>query len=1212
MPIADQEKVNKNLEEIKALKLEIDKTLGNISKNVQIEDELLFGNIKTSEDLDKFNRAELTKLRDFITPKPTGPSIGPPEDKSVFGTLQTGTALLTGQEDPGLSSEEQIKARVEGEEVSEKESLRREREGREPAPTDNIPENLLNMALPDVETRRNVSAFVNGFAESITPEDPTTGPQGTLDFSEKALDKLGEVSGELFTLFAPGVKAVKVLGIGKAIATKSLKKGLQKAITKEAPLKLAKRSALKGELVEDALVGAFVGGARSIAKGETAEEILQHSTTDALLLPAIGIPMKRVLKVAGKAWAAHISQKRKNEMSAVSEGLDEINRFIGMGDTKEAAVKEFEGKMKSFERMYIDKLAPLRWLQTKVFKDTGFTIPIEERPFEAARLFSSHYRKIENHIDKVLTPIFKPVRNLTNPLRQKLALESINERLLKGQSIGNWTPEKTDKALQEIKTVLGSDYEKVSVAAGQVRGYLNDLLKYAGEGGLLKEESINTILAANQRYIPFNILQKISDRSFNALSGGKNISVSNIPIKVAKGFKDPTLQIEDPLGAVLGRTHQIITAVEKNKVMKKFITLGELDPSIKEMMQPITTAGRKRLNKQAEGIVSFFDDGVKKDFKVPKILEETIKGMNEPTLDFVAKWARSSSKILRMGATTLSPVFQVRNTIRDFSTQAFVSDYPIGPIGWMKGFYHAVKGETIGDKLFDQMIKENALMGGIGLLERQQRFLGTSFKRKGDALVVNEKAIKQLTESQIKRFGTTVTNPVKMMELISSSIELAPRVGIFQKTLTATGNPVAAAWEARNSTIDFTKMGVKMQVLNAFIPFFNARTQGSLNLIKGFKKHPIRAGVLTGAAIGVPTTLVHYWNTRNYPELDKQISQKEKENNWVIIIGTTEDEGRTVPRYLKIPKPEVGKVFGNIFQMGLDFLDSKDPQAVTDVAMHFLDNILPFEVLNFKGEPSFSAAGASILPPALKAGIIATTRVDPRTGLNVEGRFAMPGLSNTPPELRYNDKTGVVAKALGKVLKVSPIIIQKMAQEIAGPVGGFIVAPDKAEEAITQAFIGKRDNALGILAFEKLEDIKGIVQGGRREKEIQAELIADTARTFSYENGLQFIKTVVGEDEQLTKFVNKALKTGQPLIARALQRASRKNGERAKLIIDVINDAYSKENKEEIGAFLQSLEQLVDENTGKPLVDLEIKQQMQFMLSQPTKKELKSLKKKKK
>ena len=171
-----------------------------------------------------------------------------------------------------------------------------------------------------------------------------------------------------------------------------------------------------------------------------------------------------------------------------------------------------------------------------------------------------------------------------------------------------------------------------------------------------------------------------------------------------------------------------------------------------------------------------------------------------------------------------------------------------------------------------------------------------------------------------------------MLRILSEIFESGSRIGQYKISLDAykkrgrlTDRDVVekSGFDARDITIDFAKMGNKIQGWNRITSFFNARLQGYAKIVDAFKQRPVKTSATIFTYVTLPSILL--WSVNHDNQTYRDLPQWQKDLFWIVITGEGENE-----IVYRIPKPfEPGLLFGTGAERMLDFAFEKDPQSVT-------------------------------------------------------------------------------------------------------------------------------------------------------------------------------------------------------------------------------------------------------------------------------------------
>jgi hypothetical protein len=243
------------------------------------------------------------------------------------------------------------------------------------------------------------------------------------------------------------------------------------------------------------------------------------------------------------------------------------------------------------------------------------------------------------------------------------------------------------------------------------------------------------------------------------------------------------------------------------------------------------TVFRERPSDGRHGLVSTYIDGKLVTFELPDAAwEKYITGMEKGNGGFDNKvgdalWnvATATPKLLRLGATTLNPVFATANFMRDTFHAAIMSESGALPlVSSVSGMMNDVLGKDAG-RLFRSMGGEMAMLMGANP-EAQAKHMSEVALAKG--LLGNIEA------------NTTLLSPLSGVSRVIADVlskpEMGPRVrevmGVMKRAQAAGLDREASAWLAfaagKDISIDFGKHGYLMKRLNQLVPYTNAWYRG--------------------------------------------------------------------------------------------------------------------------------------------------------------------------------------------------------------------------------------------------------------------------------------------------------------------------------------------------------------------------------------------------
>jgi len=605
------------------------------------------------------------------------------------------------------------------------------------------------------------------------------------------------------------------------------------------------------------------------------------------------------------------------------------------------------------------------------------------------------------------------------------------------------------------------------------RNILRDLV----DAGILSKERYRDIKAKNENYAAFDVLDHAPE-DINAIP-------ADMPSKEYFSLKNQDVlmemtgtekRISDPMEATFRKFMRAQELAARNKVASALID----DPNMSKMFRRVARSKKEfgilRNQKQnpitqsqvkkTHEIINRFKDGQVESYAVPKEMAEAMKQLSPATAPRVLQAINGA---FRKSATTLYIPFTVSNAMRDFimaySTSPTYKAHQLGNyiLDWNKGFWEGVKYE-FGNKsnIAQQYVKDGGGFGYSGTLRTAQGAKQGVF-----------------SEPSLRRAGATIIKtPVQVIEKMSSAVELAPRIAVYERAKRMGVSGEDAALLARRSTVDFNQAGTAMRVYNQWVPFLNARVQGKLNLARALRRDPKDTLAKVALTIALPGVVTYAWNRLNFSELYDDIPEYIKQNYFVIVTGTgTDERGRTAPKYHVISKGDTGQMAWNPIEYMLDRMWDKDREGATKFLVNFLSDVSPVEFAR-EGELSASKALSSTLPPPAKAVI------EPAVNYSFyQGRDIVPHYmaERVRPGKQAFDNTPQVYKTIGEKLGVAPLKIQNVMSNIFAGYGREGFDPDAMVKGLTGRLMKVKGGEHERKAWKDIEDLEAEYQYARSD-----------------------------------------------------------------------------------------------------------------------------------
>lgn len=727
-------------------------------------------------------------------------------------------------------------------------------------------------------------------------------------------------------------------------------------------------------------------------------------------------------------------------------GLEAIDKMVGKVGAPQKIGEFLKGIKPAFRRNWTDRFALLKDFEEKISELQDKPIDINSSPYVGARLYAGRFGTIEaafRDLQKIVTPVRKHRPDFT---RYVLAQRAIERGERGFDNPAGVTKETAELALVELKAKVGDKIYKQFEQGGQAiqNWSIRQILEPMRNTGLISKKAFNAIVEKNKKWMPFHVLDYLPDvhQADKMQAGSETFSVSKQG--VIKGLKGTEKIIRDPFESIVDNLSKAISLTKRNEVARKLIDLRKTHPEAKEFIKYLH--GTAKPPKDWDTISAFIN-GKSTRWAVPKDLSDAMHSLTPIEAGILGKVALISNRAFKAGVTTFYIPFTLTNAIRDYQTATVVNKWGFNPVNWLSGFYDGIKGAFKWEsKAYQEFMKNEGGYGG---------YIGNARK-----LSVASKELfapKWLQRAKAVGIGgKTIVNPFQLISNFAEAIELAPRLGIYKKGIKKPGvTELEAAFEARNSTVDFAKAGKEARIINQWIPFVNARWQGVLRVKDAFKEHPIKAALKATAMIVLPGIATYFYNILNYEELWDDIPQWAKDNYFIIILGSEIDEdGKEVPKVLQIPKGDMGQIFFNPLQYTLEYVRTEEPQNLFKLALEWTSQISPIPFTR-DGELSGSSFLAGALPPAIKTLVEEVTNMNLFTGFRIVPRR----LEKVAPTEQYDERTPKAVVGIARALGISPMKLAHGLRGLFGSSTRYFYSPADFFGASVERFVRTQGGA---------------------------------------------------------------------------------------------------------------------------------------------------------
>lgn len=748
-----------------------------------------------------------------------------------------------------------------------------------------------------------------------------------------------------------------------------------------------------------------------------------------------------------------IKQSKKfNEVLSKNPGWAKIASQIGESKPE---FLNFSGVLSKTNYNLFDRFAPIA--------------EISDKGYKAARTYSS-YRDVAKITFRELQDSLVKVKNSEVPFTHYVLAHRDLDRASRG--IANpmgVTLADSQQGIKEIEAYWVSTGGNIADLKQSLVNFkdwgVKNILQASYESGFISKNTFEKISNTNQWYAAFDVLEHLPyDINVASLPSKEYFSVATQ--KIIKSMRGTEKLIDNPISATIKKFVKFTEFAARNKVANIIID----DVTSQGIFRPLAEGAEEFKILQANGknplmvgafdakefdIVSRFKNGSVEKFVAPRFISESMKQL---TPYQAPRWLQSFNNIFRKSATTLYLPFTITNVFRD-ALMAYTTSPVYKTTGlidfmgdWSKGLFEAAKFEFLGkDKLMNEYLKAGGGFGYIGELRSSRELTASLFKK---------------TPAEFAK--SVALSPLTLIEKIGSSFEMAPRLGIFDRAKMLSFNTEDGAFLARKATIDFSRGGVYTKTMNQFLPFTNARVQSTVTAAESLKTTPLKTLSKIFTTVVLPGMALYAWNRLYYSKEYDDIPKDLRDGYFIGISGTVTENGKTKPKYIAIPKGEIGTLGWNAFEYGLDRAFKMDRETVGKFLVGFLSDLAPISVER-SGELSASKTASNFLPPIVKGAAENWANENLYTGKELVPHYVR---QNKPPELQYNDFTPESYKWLGKKFGWSPILIQNFAQNILAGYGREGLDPAAMMRGLTGRLVKTTGGEIRSRAEVSIKDIE--------------------------------------------------------------------------------------------------------------------------------------------
>ena len=580
----------------------------------------------------------------------------------------------------------------------------------------------------------------------------------------------------------------------------------------------------------------------------------------------------------------------------------------------------------------------------------------------------------------------------------------------------------------------------------QVRTYIDNLMQYRVDSGLMTQENAEFLRRFYPNYVP---TLRVTDgsagtgRDRNAVRVGRTVGR-------ARGGTEQLVPLHEALGK---QTMKVVREGSKNRfgqrMLDDYIRAGE-SSAVNRYIQDAQEFDGSDFDPETLNDVSnqplakdktftVFRDGKLWELTVDDTMFDALKALSPDAVESntITKVIRASNNLFKSLVTGYNPTFLLRNTVRDLQTAGL---YTRDGRAFLRNYPRAL-----------EEIRNN------GEYWQMYKALGGSYS-----------SVFDYATGTVKEPTGRAAKLMARLESLNMAAEQAPRLAEFMSVVEKGGvnseTLADALYAAADVTVNFGRSGTLGKVLNAnYVPFLNPGIQGFDKLIRRVTE--TRGGrewaklIGRAALLGIAPTLINALLYHDDEEWD-DLRDSDKDTNYMFKLK----DGI----WLKIPKGRELSLLGITADRVADAVQGKDVDIIA--------------TLNTMGN---QVAPANPLTTNIASALVDSALLDPdspgRTWYG--GDIESQRLQSYAPGQRYDSSTDVFSKAVGGALGISPKKLNYVLDQYTGVVGDFLLpllTPQAERGMFAKAFTTDvvTNNRVSGDFFDKADELTYAKNGG--------------------------------------------------------------------------------------------------------------------------------------
>jgi hypothetical protein len=706
----------------------------------------------------------------------------------------------------------------------------------------------------------------------------------------------------------------------------------------------------------------------------------------------------------------------------------------------------------------------------------GFRLPGLQDPYLLARIS-------RGSIDQAIEMLENGTRDFTTLQRngpgfREVAIATAREGLEQELRAFLLAPRSLDFAargmtppipVEAARSIIKNAPQRVVDLAEQYFQFRDRILDYVKESGAISDAALAAVRKASERFVSFErFFEATNDPVYPGFEGKRQ--APQFQFKAAEG--GGVAPIINPMETIISNTVHMITMANRHASLEALVRLAEGTPGqsivrrVGEVVRPrdpvfvdklaaeFKDAGidipanvveeialRMRPSLAGGGRFFVFRDGKKVMYEVDPHLYDAIVAMRSPQVPALVRSLSAFTSIFRAG-TILDPAFGlIRNPFRDQFSTGIYSRAGFKPLyDPALGVFSVLKKDDLYHQFRADLGAHSSIVRSLG---RDRRGAQAAYEHI------------QTETSALSELGAMAKNPKLWLELLrtmTEKFEAASRLRENARVLAETGDPRIAGFAAREGSLDFQKMGASVHLANNLSPFLAAGIQGVEKVARAFKEEPVGTSARVAAYITAPTIALWLINFDD-PEY-QNLPWSVKDNYWHIPrfnVDIEDVNGVPIPKlrregFFRLPKPfELGLIFGASVERVL--------QWIAEHSDDFREWMMRKDVPpNHPFEDYLSGMIEQLVPGNVPPW--ASVFLETQSGYDFfMDREIVPESEQGLLEwLQAGPNQGETVRLLGRVMNVSPRIIDNMIADATGGLG--------------RATIQTVDRALGLMGAQ--------------------------------------------------------------------------------------------------------------------------------------------------